>query len=259
MRKFLQIFLILTSLGMMTSCNQSLEGNGKVVTVNKEQTEHFTQLNIQGSYQVTLVQGSAYNVQLKMDENLIDNTEIKLSGKELEIKEKALVEKKTQYELVITVPDLAKITLDRNVNLTINQPFVATDLKIVLAGNTKFNGSIKTKNIEIATAENAEIDLFGEAESLEITAKGNSNVNVFDFQANTVETDASDNANLQVYPIEKLKGSAEDNATVKCREGDFDKDDYQTNGKAEVITISEKVKEIPTDGDGTETEETTQP
>ena len=180
--------LILVASFMMTACNQELiTGRGKIVTDTKSLTP-FEKVEIIGSCDVELYNGTECYAEISDYENLIPYIELIVEGNTLVIKTKdnvSLIGSKAKVKLFI--------------------PNALTALSITGSGDMDINGTFNTLNkITITGSGDIEASVASTTNVTDILITGSGDVDILKIMANTVNCTISGSGDCKVYATQTL-------------------------------------------------------
>jgi len=219
-----KLILVITGFIFLTSCNSGIKGEGTATAVKEFKIENFSQIKANCNCDVNIIPAEANKVIVESHQNLIDNLEIKNSGKELVIKEKKKVK---QYDLlninVYITPTLKEIELNRQAKMKIAGAIKSNELKIKAGDQSSINQSyLDIKELELDFSDQAIVNLGGTAIRLDVETSDEAQVDLSDLQSVEAKFNAQDNSGLKLNVMKDLRGQASDNAQVSYT-GDPDK------------------------------------
>lgn len=204
------IIIVLAAL-QLTACGWfGVKGNGQVVDIEKDVLE-FSEVSINGAFDVHLRQGDASELILRIDENLEQYIEVEVEGDRLKVRPTRPIRKAESLSLYITVEDITEIDLNGAIELTSKGPIRfdnidiecngASEVDLTLFGNhlkfdgtgaseARFTGEVTDAQIEVNGA--GEIDAPGlEIENAEIEINGSGEASIFVTRNLDVEVNGS--------------------------------------------------------------------
>ncbi|MEP7128729.1 MAG: DUF2807 domain-containing protein [Chitinophagales bacterium] len=136
------IFILLLLSGGFISCKHVVTGNGKITT--EERTlENFQSVDLLGAAEVEIIQGDAYKVVVKSDENIVPLVGTKVNDDKLTISTVDEINlANSKISIQITCPSVNSVNISGAGDLIINsfhQPNIRVSLRG--AGNVKFANS----------------------------------------------------------------------------------------------------------------------
>lgn len=185
--KKLALLIFVTSL-MMTACNQELiTGKGKIVTDTVNLTT-FDKVEIVGSCDVELYNGTECYAELSDYENLLPYLEVFVDGNTLVIKTKdnvALIGSRAKVKLFI--------------------PNQLTALSITGSGDIDINGTFNSlNNLTITGSGDIEASVASTTNVTDILITGSGDVDILKIMANTVNCTISGSGDCKVYATHTL-------------------------------------------------------
>jgi hypothetical protein len=151
-------------------------GSGEVITESRPITE-FSELYIQGNYNIHIKQGNNYKLFLKMDDNLLDNTITEINGDELRIISNYEVLNSKAIDIYITVKKLDRIELVGSNTLMNSNIFTVRSLKIISDGTCDLNLHINTSTVSLNLSGNSKAKLIGISAYFDVDISGNGDLN----------------------------------------------------------------------------------
>jgi len=186
-RYFLYVIVIIA----MVSCQKErVTGSGPVSTEQRN-VSGFSSVNVSGSSNVFITQGSAFDVKVKAYSNLIPYLETKVQNGTLLIAYKSNSNvRNDNSEVYITMPALSELTTNGSGNINSTGDFSGID---------NLNASVSgSGNISIES---------GVANNFKITISGSGDVKSFGLSAKQADVSISGSGDVQVTVLENLKAS----------------------------------------------------
>ncbi len=206
--------ILLTAQACKDSC---LEGSGTEKT-DKRQLAAFNELEITGSFNVTLVQDSTSSVTITADDNIVSVIKTDVSGDKLKISsdKKNLCSTK-EIAITIGVRSLKSIAASGAVELESNGHLNLGDLELNLSGATKVNLDVTAANIETEASGVNDITLKGQARSHNIAFSGSGNLKAFDLVTGNYTIESSGQSNCDINVLNELNINTTGAAEIKYK------------------------------------------
>lgn len=194
-----------------------LEGSGTEKT-EKRQLAAFNELEITGSFNVTLVQDSTSSVTITTDDNIVSVIKTDVSGDKLKISsdKKNLCSTK-EIAITIGVRNIKSIAASGAVELASNGRLNMGDLKLNLSGATKINLDVVAANIETEAKGVSEVTLKGQARSHEIEFSGSGDLKAFDLVTGNYSIESSGQSNCEINVLNELNIHTTGAAEIKYK------------------------------------------
>lgn len=142
----------------------------------------FNSVEINSAFDVTITQADIYSVSVIIDENLEDNLDIELKGKELEIGLKGWNSSiKQGPKAIIQLPDLRNLELSGASEIQFNNLNLES-LDIESSGASLIKGTITIKKLTIEASGASSIELKGKVNQVELYLSGASEFNCREFE-----------------------------------------------------------------------------
>ncbi len=187
------------------ACKENcLEGSGTEKT-DKRQVAAFSQLEITGSFNVTLVQDSSSAVTITADDNIVSVIKTDVSGDKLKISsdKKNLCSTK-EIAITIGVRNLRSINASGAVELGSNGHLNLGDLDMNLSGATKINLDVTAANIETEASGVNDIILKGQARSHNVEFSGSGNLKAFDLVTGNYSIESAGQSDCEINVLNEL-------------------------------------------------------
>lgn len=165
--------------------------------------EPFEELTISGPFDIILEKGNSPRVELSGDDDLIENTTVKLTGRRLEIR----LENNRRYgndrmNIRVVFNQLEDINLGGASNTVSKHIISSKRLDIDVSGASEFEAEIKASELNIDLSGASEVNLTGYADIQYIELSGAS-----DYDARNVESEEC-----------RIEGSGASRAVIKVSE-----------------------------------------
>jgi hypothetical protein len=199
--------LIFMAIVFINSCEleQKLEGNGNVTT-RRVAVQDFSELDIDGVFNVYLKQDDRIRLQVKTDENLQEIIEVEQINDVLYIKTDLNADyTATQMDIYISIPDISYISLEGVTALYCENAFALSDLLIDKSntGNLYLNAKLNT--LTLNASGSGEIELIGKAERAVINNSMVGDISAFNFYTTSMKLDHDGTGDVEIYVLESLE------------------------------------------------------
>ena len=220
-----KLSLIIINAILLSSCNSGIEGEGAATGIKDFKVESFSLVEVNCNCDVNIIPAETNKVVVESHQNLIDNLEVKNSGKKLIINENKKV---NQYDLmnvnVYVTQNLEEIKLTHQAKMKIAGALKSNELKISSKDQSSINQAyLDVKNLELDFSGQSINQLNGTAINLDVETSDESQSNLSELQSVEVKFNAEDNSGLKLNVMKDLRGQASDNAQVSYS-GDPNKD-----------------------------------
>jgi hypothetical protein len=170
--------LLLMSAALLTGCrfsfDKTMEGNTNVKTEQRSVSD-FTGVEVAGPFQVTVQQGSSYQISVTADDNLLPYIETEKNGQTLEIREKDNFNLRGTkgLQVVIQMPTVRNLSLAGSGILS-SASTLKSDGKIDLdiAGSGKIQAELDAPEISMDIAGSGSATLSGQTRKMGISISG---------------------------------------------------------------------------------------
>jgi len=197
------VYIILLAIAI-TSCNvNDIVGSGVVITESRPITE-FSELYVQGNYNVHIKQGNNYKLFLKMDDNLLDNTITEINGDELQIISNYEVRNSRAKDIYITVKKLDRIELIGSTTLINSNVFRVKSLKIISEGSCDLDLHVHASTVSLNLSGNSKAKLIGTSAYFDVDISGYGHLNSLGLFSDNVILKLSGSVSSKVFSANYL-------------------------------------------------------
>jgi hypothetical protein len=194
--------IILTAAGCVVNIQDSVTGNGRVVSQTRT-TPEFTGIKVGSGIDVFLTQGESQSIIVEADENLQEWIRTEVNGSVLNIyTEKSIRLAKTK-KVTITCKTLDNIEVSSAGDVTSLNQFKTDKLDISMssAGDLKFEVEANEINVSISSAGN--VNLKGKTQVLKADLSSAGDLNAYDLEARVGDITVSSAGSAKVFITEE--------------------------------------------------------
>ncbi|MFW5793207.1 MAG: head GIN domain-containing protein [Bacteroidota bacterium] len=191
------------------------EGNG--ILVKKEiSAQDFTEIEINGKFNVNYVQGSMQHLELTADENLHDIIRIEVSEGKLVIEAKEPFKSDDDIIINVSNPTLRSISASSSADFVSQGEIFENDLKLIANAGSLIDISGKFDNITINQNAGSKVLIEGTTHFLDITSNASGLVDASGLKAQITRVEANAGTLVQVNTTE-LSVNASAGSTVNYK------------------------------------------
>lgn len=217
-KKTLLLLWVAATLATLSACSlagvEVITGSGTTTT----QTYNFTgfdEIEIGSAFTVTVSQGNAYNVVVRVDDNLVDRLVVTQEENRIAIglKDGTTVSRAT-LEADVTLPNLNRLNAHGAGRVQVN-PFLMGDTFVVDAsGAAEIRGDLDAVDLELEASGAGRVILTGTAANVQAHATGASIIDLSDLSAVDAQVDSSGGSTITVNIDGILDADADGGASV---------------------------------------------
>lgn len=201
--KFIYTLLLFATLGITTACNETIDGNGNIITESREITS-FEELEVSGVFEIILAEGKP-GLTIECDENLLEHIHVERDGDALSISTKDVYLNSDNLVLHVTYDELEEIDLAGASELINSGIFKGKSLEIDVSGASSMKLSIDVESLEVNSSGGVEISLSGVATSASFDMSGASDIHALDLQTEECDIDISGAGEVKISVSESLE------------------------------------------------------
>jgi hypothetical protein len=238
MNKILPIFVI--ALVTFNACmfdGPRVKGNGHVVTESKHLGD-ISGVELDANFDVYLTEGSAADVKIEAEENIIPYIEFRVENGVLNIDTKDDVRLRTHkpVKIYITAPRYNKIEIDGSGNIN-GQTKITNEekLRIGVSGSGDLKLDVDAPEIHTNLSGSGDIKLSGLTKKFSGEVTGSGDINAMNLMSEESELQITGSGNIDIYSSVKLAATITGSGDVRY------KGDAATNSN---ITGSGTVKKV---------------
>lgn len=231
------IFIALTGI-ILTSCEDwgmnCIRGNGDFLSEERS-SNYFNKIEVEGSFDVFVSQGSTRSIVVEADENLLDQIVTSTSGDRLIISTRRdrCLRSSNPIEVYITTPDLKDIQLsgsgslecqnletpDLNVDLdgsgSIYLGYVNTDeIDLTIDGSGYIDCDVVTSSAEMNVNGSGEMRVSGTTDVADITVSGSGKIRANEMDASDCYATVTGSGDIYAFAFDLLDISITGSGTV---------------------------------------------
>ncbi len=203
-----QIFgigLILFGLMWLTGCNSIVRGSGNVVTQDFE-TAGFTQIKVNGSSDVVLIQGDETHVSVQTDDNLIQYASAQVRGNTLyvELEGDNISISPTKLTFFVTVADIDGLAVSGSGDIQAAE-LTTDNLDITVSGSGDiYVQQLNAHDLSVHISGSGDVVVAGEITEQAVTINGSGQYVSKDLHSDTADVHISGSGEASVWAEEAL-------------------------------------------------------
>lgn len=214
--KYLLLSLLL--LPFLTGCDV-VNGNGHV-SKEERTIEAFTELDVQGSMDVTVSKGNSTSARIEAEDNLLEYIELHSEGNKLKVKfrDNSSIRSHKPIRVHITTNTLEEANMSGSGNLTLDGLFTSEQkIGLSVSGSGNIRGNINAPEVDINVSGSGNITLKGETRDVDIDVAGSGNCRVDELLAETAKINIAGSGDVRVYASRSLKANLVGSGSVRYK------------------------------------------
>ncbi|HDL02182.1 MAG TPA: DUF2807 domain-containing protein [candidate division Zixibacteria bacterium] len=154
--------------------NKGIKGSGDLQTETRD-VDNFERIKIAGSFDVFITVGKKQSVEIRFDDNLLDNIETEVHGKTLVLDSHKSYSSKRNCKIEITVPKLESVKLSGSGDIIIYE--LDNDFfEYELSGSGDLSAEGKVKDLEIYLSGSGDIFYYGTPKKIDTKITGSGSI-----------------------------------------------------------------------------------
>jgi len=214
--KTTKITVLLLILITATSCmfdGFGIQGNGNVVTEDRNISSDFTAIKVSQGIQVYLTQGTDVDVSVEADENIMDLLVTEVEGDVLKIYFDKNVNRATK-NVYLTVVNINSIKTSSGAHVKGKNTIKTTSITLKSSSGSGLNLDLIADNVDCDTSSGANMKLSGTTQTFDGDASSGSHIKANDLKSEISKSDVSSGASIRVYASEKITASASSGGSI---------------------------------------------
>lgn len=193
----------------LTACNLNINtgenGNGKIVTEEREVTADFTEVRGSAGLDIYLTQGNENKIVVEADENLLQYIETDIESGKLHITSSENIGRSKSKKVYVTYKELNTIEASSGADVTGNSVIKSQKLSLKSSSGAELEVEVFTQDLTAKTSSGAELKVSGKASSLNADASSGSELDAKELFVINCIAEASSGAEVTVNVKDKLE------------------------------------------------------
>lgn len=206
MKKHAWIILLLTSAVLMGALSKrTITGQGDIVTTTRN-INAFTHLELNGVYNLILIQGDKENVRIETFENLQDFILVENTGNKLKIdmEDDISFKNSDKVKIYVTIKSLESLKCNIVGKITCENMLTSDLLKVEINGVGKTVLKVECNQFNANISSVGEFTILGRSKSANINHSGVGSYSGFDFKTDYLSATHSGVGSVEVYADKEL-------------------------------------------------------
>jgi hypothetical protein len=180
--------------------DERVGASGRIVTEEFD-IRGFSRVDVSNAFQVEVIQGSSYRIEVRVDDELREHLRIEKRGETLVIALKPYRSynlRNATMEAEVHMPDLRGIEASGASDVRISGFSSDQDFEVDLSGASYLDGEITAREVRIEASGASRVRLRGKAEDLSLDVSGASNLDLEDFPVQNADIELSGASEAEV-------------------------------------------------------------
>ncbi|WP_435262787.1 head GIN domain-containing protein [Tenacibaculum sp. nBUS_03] len=202
------ISITLTSQAQSWWSSKKIKGNGNVTTETRK-VKNFERVNVNGSFDVKLVEGNEGRISIEGEENIIPYIETIVKNNKLNLKFKKNINIRTTRKLVITVSfeSIEGVSLSGSGDVTVHNKIKEDAVSFSIAGSGNIKAIVNANTVKTSIGGSGDIKLKGKTNNLKCSIAGSGDVKAYDLKASNLKASIAGSGNVQTSVSKKIKAN----------------------------------------------------
>ncbi len=214
-----------------------IKGEGSVVSKTYD-FEDFEKLSMAVSADVELRIGKTQSVEIKAQQNILDNLDIEVSGNKLRIRNDRNVRSAKRIKIYITMTNIKGLAVAGSGTIKGIGTFSnLANLDLAIAGSGDMYLDVEAQSVESAISGSGTLSIKGKTDSYEAAVSGSGDVFGYDFTTNRCAVAISGSGTCKITVNEKLKARVSGSGDVYYK-GSVKQVDAKVSGSGDVEQVN---------------------
>lgn len=200
--------LLLGAMPLWTACDQ-VSGSGRVATESRN-VPKFSRLEVAGSMDVYITQGTGGTAMLEAEDNILQLIELQVEGEILTVKFRNNVNIRTHKDIKVqlTTEQLTAVEAAGSGDIKVGSHFT-TDGPVALsiAGSGDLEAGFSAPEVKVNIAGAGDVDVKGETRDLHINIAGSGNCDASELMAETADIDIAGSGDVKLHASRAIKAA----------------------------------------------------
>jgi len=236
MKKITVVIALIVSVAANAQWAEKIKGNGNVTTKNVS-TGSYDKIDISGSFDVELIQGTEGKISITGEENLLQYivTEVKGDALKIHVENNKNIRPSSGKTIVVKVPfqSLNEVTLAGSGDVKSKSTIKSTSFTAKLTGSGNIDLTVDSDSLQGNITGSGDLTLKGKADSFKSEVVGSGDLNAFDLKAAKADANVSGSGNSRIYCTEYLEARISGSGDIDYK-GDPKKKDTKVSGSGSI-------------------------
>jgi hypothetical protein len=192
----------------------SYSGDGKI-SVDTRPLESFSSVDLEGAYDVILVQGPKSEVSIETDNNLLTHITSTVDNGKLTVSSEGILSPTKSVKVTITSPNFRTIDIEGSSDISASTPITSDDLTLQLEGAGDFNLEVHAKRLHSQIEGSGSMMLVGDAQSHSIEIDGSGDLSCKKLLADSTKIEVAGSGDADVNVSKRLQASIAGSGSVR--------------------------------------------
>ena len=211
-----RIFLVACSFILLSSCEESVQGNGNVKSETRE-TAPFSKIEVSGAYTVNIEPANYSSLTIEADENLLQYIETYVDNGELKVSSNKNFSRYRKLQLNITVKDFEGLKASGASELRSKSTLTGNEVDLDFSGAVEAQLAINTTKLDGDFSGACEVVLRGNANEARFETSGAVEIDAEEFKVQKCRLNMSGAGQAVVYVTEELDVDVSGAAEIRYR------------------------------------------
>lgn len=188
--------------------SSGIDGDGDVVTENRNNNTPFTSIEISRGLELEIEQAPETSIMVIADKNLQNHISTDITNGILTITSDVDINDATSKRIVVKLPNITSLQASSAAFIKGNNTIKAQNIGLTASSAAEIKMSLEAENVTAEASSAGSMQLRGKTLKLEVDASSAGILDAEQLLANDVISDASSGSVIDVHPLVSLKAQA---------------------------------------------------
>ena len=203
---------------ILSACNFNINtgenGNGKVVTQERQVTADFTEVRGSAGLDVYLTQGTENKIVVEADENLLQFIETDIQNGRLHVTTSENIGQSKAKNVYVTFKDINTVEASSGAEVTANSVIKSQALNLSSSSGAELEVEVFAQDLIAKTSSGADLKISGKASNFQADASSGSELEAKNLLVINCKSEASSGAEITVNVQEKLETNVSSGGSI---------------------------------------------
>jgi len=194
--------------------NSGIDGDGNVVTENRNNNTPFTGIEISRGLELEIEQSSETSITVIADKNLQNHISTDINNGILTITSDVDIKDAASKRIVVKLPNITSLQASSAAFIKGNNTIKGQNIELTTSSAAEIKMSLEAENVTAECSSAGSMQLRGKTLKLEVDASSGSVLDAEQLLANDIISDASSGSVIDVHPLVSLKAAASSGSSI---------------------------------------------
>lgn len=164
------IGLLFVSCNFDANWDMGVNGNGNVITTQRNANEEFTKIKASRGLNVYITQSNEHRISVEADENLQDLITTTIENGTLKITSEKNIGSASSKKIIVSLTNIELVSANSGSAIYVNSPIKAKNLALATSSGADIEIEVEVENLDCSSSSGSDIKVSGTAKKLTVKA-----------------------------------------------------------------------------------------